>query len=388
MELGVPAPRSSGASDPYNKEADQSNMRCWPQHRWAQAAAQPLQRQQQRRRPWEQRVGLTLVLACVAGSMWPQLWQPQEGSAQPSEQPGSSLAAPILGFAAPHRKPTPSVGKPSVWPSARPMRKFSKGSGKRSKQSCVKYLQDRRYPKKTKLWAVGIMRKFKYFTGTWEYVLAMKALSELGYSKFATALWKEMTSRGIEPNAAAYTSAIVAYNQDQKHKKASRLVDKMELENLCPLKIGCENAMMAYEELGESEKALKLLDRMWEFTIPPDEMTYMPAIRACENAGDFEQGAKLFKTMRHQTKLAKAQEETKLDFNPQPPKADNAIWRIPGDTDPRYVKAHWQKQDEQLERLLAVGGEDDEGKQDEQGEQEKPKRSRYLEPPGWKPTKL
>merc|ERR1711920_25054 len=104
--------------------------------------------------------------------------------------------------------------------------------------------------------------------------MGMKALTRIEKPDYALFLWKEMISRGIEASPPAYTAAIVAYNQEKKYNKAADLVDIMELENMCPLRIGCEHALMAYEELADYEKALKLLDRMWEYGITPDEMSY------------------------------------------------------------------------------------------------------------------
>lgn len=212
--------------------------------------------------------------------------------------------------------------------------KRKQGPSKRSKNALVGVLRDvSTYEGKT-LWAIKLMKRYKFFKSSWEYVLGMKKLTQVGRWDEALTLWDEMRAHGIEANAAAYSAAIVAWNTGRNWEKAADLVDEMYLLNMAPIRIGCEHALMAYETGHQWQKALRLLDEMWERGITPNEDSYMPAIRACENAGHFKEGDMLFKQMREQTKLARVEEEVGVRTSdrdaPRPPRASPAPWRIPG----------------------------------------------------------
>lgn len=220
-----------------------------------------------------------------------------------------------------------------AWPT-RPLKK-SQGPAKRGKTALVGVLQDpSTYEGKT-LWAIGLMKKLKFFKSSWEYVLGMKKLTQVGRWDQALVLWREMRAHGIEANAAAYSAAIVALDTGGQWREAAALVEQMYLENMAPIRIGCEHAMMSYEKGKLWQQALRLLDEMWEHGVTPNEDSYLPAIRACENAGHFTEADDLFKQMRAQTKLAREAEAVGIDVNQRPPpKAKDAPWRIPGAISP------------------------------------------------------
>lgn len=226
------------------------------------------------------------------------------------------------------RAPGAAAPMAFAWPT-RPLR-TTQGPAKRSKQSLLRVLQDlSTHPGKT-MWAIKLMKKFKFFKSYWEYTLGMKKLTQVGYWEEALRLWSEMLAHGIEAPPAAYSAAIVAWNSGKQWQQAVRLVDEMYDRNMAPIRIGCEHALMAYERGAMWQKALRLLDEMWNYGITPDEETYMPTIRACENGGHFVEADKLFRQMREQTKLAKAAEDIGGPPARRPPRAAPAPWRIPG----------------------------------------------------------
>lgn len=223
-----------------------------------------------------------------------------------------------------------SVDSPAfAWPT-RPVRR-TQGPTKKSKQNLVNLLKDKyTWPGKT-LWAIQNMKKFEFFTSSWEYVLGIKKLTQVGLLDDAVRLWKRMNERGIEPTPASYSAAIVVFNSRGEWERAIQLLDEMEMQNMAPLPIGCEHALMALERGSLWKKSLALMDRMYEFGYDVDEKLAMPVIRACENAGEFELGDKLFWQFRESAKMIKAEEE--LDERPvsdkKPPLAPPAPWRLP-----------------------------------------------------------
>ncbi|CAE8643855.1 unnamed protein product, partial [Polarella glacialis] len=172
---------------------------------------------------------------------------------------------------------------------------------------------------------------------SWEYVLGMKKMTQVGRWDEALALWGEMHKKGLEETPTTYSAAIIAFNVAGKWKQAVETLDLMMLHGMAPIRIGAEHALMACEKGKKWEKALYLIDELWEHGTTPDEDTYMPAIRACENAGMMEIGDKLFWQMREQTKLARVEEEMGMKDTwggrpngREPPKAAPAPWRLPG----------------------------------------------------------
>lgn len=241
-----------------------------------------------------------------------------------------------------------------AWPT-KPM-KLRRGATKRSKQQLISVLRDyTTHPGKTQ-WAIKLMRKFKFFTSSWEYVLGIKKLTQVGLTREALSLWSEMNAKGIDPTPATYTAAIVALQSSGQWRKAVELVDDMEVRNMCPLRIGCEHALMAYERGAMWQQALHLMDRMWDYGIGPDENTFMPVIRACENGGQMELGDKLFWQMRERTKLLKIEEDVpKNPLDKYAPKAEPAPWRLPGAVapdaydPPRLAKERMKREAEEAE---------------------------------------
>ncbi|CAJ1384382.1 unnamed protein product [Effrenium voratum] len=205
----------------------------------------------------------------------------------------------------------------------------------RSKQALIANLRDPDCKASKARWSIELMKARKLFITTWEYVCAMKKMAQVKCPKEAIELWKEMRGRGLEETPATYTAAIVAYNTWGHWRKAVETLDEMQSKQMAPLRIGAEHALMACEQGALWEKALNLLDQLWEYGIVPNEDNYMPAIRACENAGQFEKGDELFWKMREHTKLVKAAEDLGMDPERTPPKAKEALWRIPGAVDPR-----------------------------------------------------
>jgi len=178
------------------------------------------------------------------------------------------------------------------------------------------------------------MRERKWFTTTYEYVAAMKKMTEAKCPGEAIDLWEEMRGRGMDETPATYTAAIVAFSTYGRWREAVGTLDEMMSIGMAPLRIGAEHALMACEQGAKWEKALTLLDSLWDYSVVPNEENYMPAIRACENAGNFEMGDKLFWKMREHTKLVKAAEEVGMDER-EAPRAKDALWRIPGAIDPK-----------------------------------------------------
>lgn len=204
----------------------------------------------------------------------------------------------------------------------------------RSKQALIANLRDPLCRANKARWSIELMRARKLLTTNWEYVCAMKKMTEVKCPKESIELWEEMRGRGMDETPATYTAAIVAYNTQGWWQKAVETLDEMMQQNMAPLRIGAEHALMACEHGAKWQKALHLLDSLWDYGVTPGEEHYLPAIRACENAGMFETGDKLFWRMREHTKLAKAADEMGVKLEREPPKAKNALWRIPGAVDP------------------------------------------------------
>mmetsp|Transcript_61739 Transcript_61739/g.127995 ORF Transcript_61739/g.127995 Transcript_61739/m.127995 type:complete len:298 (+) Transcript_61739:1-894(+) len=221
-----------------------------------------------------------------------------------------------------------------AWPN-RPMNRSNTRKGVRSKQALIANLEDPSCPASKARWSIRLMLERSYFITSWEYVCAMKKMTEVKCSNEALELWRRMRAKGLEETPATYTAAIVAYNTMGKWWKAVETLDEMMEHNMAPLRIGAEHALMACEQGAKWEKALNLLDQLWEYSIVPNEDNYMPAIRACENAGMFEEGDSLFWKMRQHTKLMNVAEEVGVNPAREPPKAKPALWRIPGSVDPQ-----------------------------------------------------
>jgi len=223
------------------------------------------------------------------------------------------------------------VERSAAW-ATRPM-KSSQGPARRGKQTLVKILQDPgSYEGKAK-WAIKNMQKYKMFGSSWEYVLAMKKLTQVGDPQSALTLWKDMRAEGIEPNGAAYSAAIVALDCDRKTTKVVSMLEEMKVHNVFPIRIGCEHALMSCERGAQWETAVWLLDEMWERGITPNEDSYMPAIRACEMGGQFDKADELFKQMRANTKMQKFADASGMadaNLKKKPPLAKKAPWRLPG----------------------------------------------------------
>lgn len=217
-----------------------------------------------------------------------------------------------------------------AWPN-RPM-KTTQGPARRGKPALIRALQDHdTYEGKTQ-WAIKLMKKMKMFTSSWEYVLGMKKLTQVGRPDEALKLWKEMRAHGIEPNGAAYSAAIVALDVNRQWEKAMNLIGEMRVNNVFPIRIGCEHALMSCERGAQWNTAIWLLDEMWERGITPNEDSYMPAIRTCENAGQMDTADELFRQMRANTKMQRVSED--MGMGPQTtrkaPQAKKAPWRLPG----------------------------------------------------------
>ncbi|CAE7251214.1 unnamed protein product [Symbiodinium natans] len=221
-----------------------------------------------------------------------------------------------------------------AWPN-RPMNRSNTRKGVKSKQALIANLQDPDCPASKARWSIKLMKKRGLFVTSWEYVCAMKKMTQVKCSQEALSLWRRMKVRGLEETPATYTAAIVAYNTMGWWQKAVETLDEMQEYNMAPLRIGAEHALMACEQGAKWEKALYLLDQLWEYSIVPNEDNYMPAIRACENAGKFEVGDDLFWKMRQHTKLMNVAEEVGVNPEREPPKAKPALWRIPGSVDPK-----------------------------------------------------
>jgi len=294
--------------------ASPSTLRTWEQ------AARMITREERRRTPTRH----GLVALGTAAAAWLAGAAGLRGLLHPSgEASGEAAGCSRAGAGAPR------PGAAFAWPN-RPVKK-RQGPAKRSKQAMIAILQDKTGFEAKSKWAITLMKRFKWFTTTWEYVLAMKKLTQLGCGEEALELWDEMLARGIEPNPAAYTAAIVALDSGKQWQKAIALVDEMELHNQFPIRIGCEHALMACERGRLWQKAMHILDQMWEYGMSPNEDSFMPAIRTCENAGQFELGNKLFRQMRERTKLERVEDEMGFRrVSREPPKAPPAPWRLPG----------------------------------------------------------
>eukprot|EP00930_Biecheleria_cincta_P011876 TRINITY_DN11502_c0_g1_i1.p1 TRINITY_DN11502_c0_g1~~TRINITY_DN11502_c0_g1_i1.p1 ORF type:complete len:341 (-),score=46.17 TRINITY_DN11502_c0_g1_i1:76-1098(-) len=240
-------------------------------------------------------------------------------------------------FAPPKWKTSDPSGITRVKDLKKGVRKFKRAGShrrkaKKSKQALISYLQDDSTPAGKTLWALRIFQVRGLFTTSWEYILGMKKLTQVGQWEDALILWGLMQKKGLEETPTTYSAAIVALSTGGQWQRALAVYDEMEEHNMAPIRVGAEHALLACEKGALWEKSIHLLEQLWAAGEMPSESSYMPVIRACENAGRVQVADKLFWQMRDQTKLVQVAEETGMGVvaDREPPKAALAPWRIPG----------------------------------------------------------
>lgn len=202
---------------------------------------------------------------------------------------------------------------------------------KKSKQALISYLKDSSTPAGKTLWCLRLFQERGLFTTSWEYILGMKKLTQVGQWAEALNLWRLMKGKGLEETPTTYSQAIVTLNTGGHWRRALGVFDEMQKFGMSPIRIGAEHALMACETGAQWEKSIHLLEILWAMGELPSEDSYMPVIRACENAGNTKVADKLFWQMR-ETKLVQVAEETGMSgvADKEPPKAALTPWRIPG----------------------------------------------------------
>lgn len=253
-------------------------------------------------------------------------------------------------FAPPKWKSDDPSGITRVKDVKRGVRNFNRVSSnrrpaKKSKQALISYLRDGSTGAGKTLWCLRIFQDRGLFTTSYEYVLGMKKLTQVGQWSQAMDLWQLMKKKGLEDTPTTYSAGIVALSTGGQWQKALSVYDEMQDLCMSPIRIGAEHALMACESGGQWEKSIHLLEELWAMGELPSEDTYMPVIRTCENVGETEVADKLFWQMRDQTKLAPVAEETGMGgvADREPPKAALTAWRIPGAAAPDAYVAPKEK---------------------------------------------
>lgn len=219
----------------------------------------------------------------------------------------------------------------------RGVRKFARVSSnrrpaKKSKQALISYLKDGSTGAGKAMWCLRIFQERSLFTTSWEYILGMKKLTQVGQWEEALNLWTLMKGKGLEESPVSYSAAIVALNTAGHWQRALGVFDEMQKCGMSPIRVGAQHALMACETGAQWETSIHLLEQLWAMGEPPSEDIYLPVIRACENAGNTKVADKFFWQMRDQTKLVQVAEETGMGgvADREPPKAALTPWRIPG----------------------------------------------------------
>lgn len=241
-----------------------------------------------------------------------------------------------------------TLGPAMAWPTA--PRRIYRGPRGKSKKQLIAILRDQQTVEQGyAIHAVRHLRRLKMFTSVWEYVCAMKKLTQLGAANPAIRLWQEMNARGMEPNQAAYTSVVVALDMKKRDKEALAILDEMEALDMAPFKAGILAGLRSCERTKSVERSLRWLDRLWNFPgLEPDEDVYGIVVRCCENAGDFKLADRIFKEGRSRAKLMAVDdfEEKTPDYSKYP-KLPDALWRVPGS-----VNKSWEYSPAYLEKLV------------------------------------
>jgi len=115
--------------------------------------------------------------------------------------------------------------------------------------------------------------------------------------KSALRYLKEMSNRGIEPNAYSYTAAINVFAEARKLHKVDELFQEMKQAHIAPTTITFNSMIKAYGNLGKWKQVLAYLKDMEEIGVKPNVNSYNSAINACAKAGQFRHAVDIFKAM-------------------------------------------------------------------------------------------
>ncbi|CBJ48529.1 conserved unknown protein [Ectocarpus siliculosus] len=131
------------------------------------------------------------------------------------------------------------------------------------------------------------------------YNHVIRACGAAGGTEFVLALLQEMHRRGVPPDAASYSGAIIACDLAGMWREAVGLLDDMREKTGVEPDLVCYNcAVKACGSSGEFEQALSIVETMGERGVAPDESTYSNAITACGNAGKAKRAVGLLQAMK------------------------------------------------------------------------------------------
>ncbi|CAM9221077.1 unnamed protein product [Ectocarpus fasciculatus] len=131
------------------------------------------------------------------------------------------------------------------------------------------------------------------------YNHVIRACGAAGGTEFVLALLQEMHRRGVPPDAASYSGAIIACDLAGMWREAVGLLDDMREKTGIEPDLVCYNcAVKACGSSGEFEQALSVVETMRERGVAPDESTYSNAITACGNAGEAKRAIGLLQAMK------------------------------------------------------------------------------------------
>mmetsp|Transcript_48807 Transcript_48807/g.116037 ORF Transcript_48807/g.116037 Transcript_48807/m.116037 type:complete len:357 (-) Transcript_48807:35-1105(-) len=229
------------------------------------------------------------------------------------------------------------------------------GPEPRAKNHLMDILMDPDSPRGRIQFAVQWMQKRRYFQSNFEYVAALRALTNARYNRDALTLFAEMRGRGFEVDPHASSAALVAFNARGEWERAIACLEELWQHDMVPNSRGCYSALAAAEKGGKWEISLRIMEDMWSSGLNVDERSFMPAIRACENAAEFETGEKLFAQLRTQMKIEHARKEARekknaLAVNDKAPKAQATPWRVPGAPALDALESPWAKIQKKQER--------------------------------------
>ncbi|CAM9870079.1 unnamed protein product [Scytosiphon promiscuus] len=131
------------------------------------------------------------------------------------------------------------------------------------------------------------------------YNHVIRVCGDAGGTQLALALLDEMHRRGVTPDAASYSGAIIACDLAGMWREAVGLLDDMRQKTGTEPDLVCYNcAIKACGSSGELEQALRVMETMRARGVAPDEVTYSSAITACGNAGEAKRAIALLQAMK------------------------------------------------------------------------------------------
>ncbi|CAM9264632.1 unnamed protein product [Laminaria digitata] len=131
------------------------------------------------------------------------------------------------------------------------------------------------------------------------YNYVIRTCGKAGGSEMALDLIQQMHKRGVAPDAASYSGAIIACDLAGMWDQAIALLDDMRDKAGIEPDLVCYNcAVKACGSSGEWEEALSIVETMRARGVAPDEITYSSAITACGNSGEAAAALTLLREMK------------------------------------------------------------------------------------------